>query len=62
MGSVQTGFSFFVGRGTLALINAGLAQGKNLSGLNRARIPLMTGPVGMRLVLCDNLSAGPDRT
>lgn len=62
MGNVQTGFSFLVGRGTLALINAGLALGKNRSGLNRSRIPLLTGPVGTRLVLCDNLPAGPDRT
>lgn len=33
------GNEFYVGWGTLALINAGLAQGKNRSGLNWFLIP-----------------------
>lgn len=35
---------YFVGWGTLALINAGLAQGKNRSGLNWFFISLLLGP------------------
>jgi len=33
------------GWGTLALINAGLAQGKNRSGLNWFLISLLLGPI-----------------
>ncbi|MOA32804.1 hypothetical protein D3C78_1540530 [compost metagenome] len=36
---------YFVGWGTLALINAGLAQGKNRSGLNWFLISLLCGPL-----------------
>ncbi|WP_176461684.1 hypothetical protein [Anaeromicrobium sediminis] len=36
---------FFVGFGTLALINAGLAQGKNRSGLNWFLLSLILGPI-----------------
>lgn len=36
--------SFFVGWGTLALINAVLAQGKNRSGLNWFFLSLLLGP------------------
>src|SRR5205823_4453543 len=36
---------FFVGWGTLALINAGLAQGKNRSGLNWFLLSLLLGPI-----------------
>ncbi len=35
---------YFVGWGTLALINAGLAQGKNRSGLNWFLLSLILGP------------------
>jgi len=35
---------YFVGWGTLALINAGLAQGKNRSGLNWFLLSLLLGP------------------
>ncbi|HJF31107.1 MAG TPA: hypothetical protein K8V56_04915 [Sporosarcina psychrophila] len=35
---------YFVGWGTLALINAGLAQGKNRSGLNWFLLSLVLGP------------------
>ena len=35
---------FYVGWGTLALINAGLAQGKNRTGLNWFLLSLLLGP------------------
>ncbi|WP_169823103.1 hypothetical protein [Anaerobacillus alkalilacustris] len=41
----------FVGWGTLALINAGLAQGKNRSGLNWFLISLFLGPLATFLLL-----------
>ena len=34
-----------IGWGTLALINAGLAQGKNRSGLNWFLLSLLLGPI-----------------
>lgn len=37
--------SFFVGWGTLALVNAGLAQGKNRSGLSWFLVSLLLGPI-----------------
>lgn len=36
---------FYVGWGTLTLINAGLAQGKNRSGLNWFLLSLLLGPI-----------------
>ena len=36
---------YFVGWGTLALINAGIAQGKNRSGLNWFLLSIFLGPV-----------------
>ncbi|WP_188207219.1 hypothetical protein [Alkalibacillus aidingensis] len=42
---------FYVGWGTLALINAGLAQGKNRSGLNWFFISLFLGPIATFLLL-----------
>jgi len=45
---------YVVGWGTLALINAGLAQGKNRSGLNWFLISLFLGPLAsLLLVLFD---------
>lgn len=45
---------FYVGFGTLALINAGIAQGKNRSGLNWFLLSLLLGPIAtFCLVLCD---------
>ena len=35
---------YFVGWGTLSLINAGIAQGKNRSGLNWFLLSLFLGP------------------
>lgn len=42
---------YVVGWGTLALINAGLAQGKNRSGLNWFLISLLLGPLATLLLL-----------
>ena len=36
---------YVVGWGSLALINAGIAQGKNRSGLNWFLISLLLGPI-----------------
>jgi hypothetical protein len=43
--------NFFVGRGTLALINAGLAQGKNRSGLICCLLSLVLGPIATFLIV-----------
>jgi len=43
--------SYFVGWGTLALINAGLAQGKNRTGLNWFFLSLIAGPVATFILL-----------
>jgi hypothetical protein len=42
---------FFVGWGTLALINAGLAQGKNRSGVLWFLLSLLLGPIGTLVVV-----------
>ena len=42
---------YVVGWGTLALINAGLAQGKNRSGLNWFLLSLLLGPVATFLLV-----------
>lgn len=42
---------FFVGLGTLALINAGLAQSKNRSGLAWFLISLLLGPIATFLIV-----------
>jgi len=47
---------YFVGWGTLALINAGLAQGKSRSGLNWFLISLLLGPIAtLTLVIFEKL-------
>ncbi|XQW84516.1 antitermination protein NusB [Thalassotalea piscium] len=43
--------SYFVGWGTLALINAGLAQGKGRKGLNWFLISLLLGPIATLLIV-----------
>ena len=52
--------SFFVGLGTLSLINAGLAQSKNRSGLNWFFLSLFLGPVATLLIVA--LPAEPAKT
>lgn len=42
---------FFVGWGTLSLINAGLAQGKNRSGFNWFFVSIFLGPFATLLLL-----------
>lgn len=42
---------YFVGWGTLSLINAGLAQGKNRSGLKWFLISLLLGPIATFLIV-----------
>lgn len=42
---------FFVGWGSLSLINAGVAQGKNRSGLNWFLISLLLGPMATLLLV-----------
>jgi hypothetical protein len=48
---------YAVGWGSLALINAGLAQGKNRSGLNWFLLSLLLGPIATfcLVALCDKL-------
>jgi hypothetical protein len=45
------GPDFYAGWGTLALINAGLAQGKNRSGLNGFLASLLLGPLATFLLV-----------
>ena len=42
---------YFVGWGTLALINAGLAQAKNRSALNWFLLSLLLGPIATFLLV-----------
>lgn len=42
---------YFVGWGTLALINAGLAQGKNRSGLLWFLLSLVLGPIATLVLI-----------
>ncbi len=46
--------SFFVGWGTLSLINAGLAQGKGRSGLAWCLISLLLEPIATFLIVLLN--------
>ena len=47
----QLSNEFFVGWGTLALINAGLAQGKNRRGLLWFLLSLLLGPLATLLIV-----------
>ena len=51
---------FVAGWGTLALVNAGLAQGKNRSGLNWFLLSLLLGPIATfcLVALFDKLPPG----
>lgn len=42
---------YFVGWGTLMFINAGLARGKNRSGLNRSLRSILLGPIATVLLV-----------
>ncbi len=58
---MQQTSSYAVGWGTLALINAGLAQGKNRSGLNWFLLSLLLGPVATFILVafCDRVNTNP---
>jgi hypothetical protein len=49
--AVLNNSSYFVSWGTLALINAGLAQGKGRGGLNWFLISLLLGPIATFLLV-----------
>ncbi|WAJ72463.1 antitermination protein NusB [Catenovulum adriaticum] len=51
METISSSGSYFVGWGTLALINAGLAQGKGRKGLNWFLISMLLGPIATFLLL-----------
>jgi hypothetical protein len=51
METISNSGSYFVGWGTLALINAGLAQGKGRKGLNWFLISLLLGPIATLLLV-----------
>ncbi|MGM1021111.1 MAG: hypothetical protein ACQEXV_11315 [Bacillota bacterium] len=52
---------YYVGWGTLALINAGLAQAKNRSGLNWFLLSLLIGPLAtLFIVVWDKLESDSD--
>jgi hypothetical protein len=48
---MQVEREWFVGWGTLALINAGLAQGKHRSGLAWFLVSLLLGPIATLLIV-----------
>jgi hypothetical protein len=52
---------YAVGWGTLALINAGIAQGKNRSGLAWFFASLLLGPVAtfILVALCEKVTLSP---
>ena len=49
--SVKLNTNWYAGWGTLALINAGLAQGKGRGGLNWFLISLLLGPIATLLIV-----------
>lgn len=49
--NASVGASYAVGWGTLALINAGLAQGKGRSGLIWFLVSLLIGPIATLLIV-----------
>jgi hypothetical protein len=59
LAAIQVDDNFYAGWGTLALVNAGLAQGKGRSGLNWFLLSLVLGPVATFLLvaLFDRLPA-----
>ncbi len=61
MDDPQVASRWFAGWGTLALINAGLAQGKNRSGLNWFLLSLLFGPLATfaLVALFEKRGAGP---
>lgn len=54
--------SYVVGWGTLALINAGLAQGKGRSGLAWFLVSLFLGPITTLLIVITDSPKPPARS
>lgn len=52
---------FVVGWGTLALINAGLAQSKNRSGLNWFLLSLLLGPIATFVLVAFSPPLPPEK-
>jgi hypothetical protein len=59
LATIQVDDTFYAGWGTLALVNAGLAQGKGRSGLNWFLLSLLFGPIAtfVLVALFDRLPA-----
>lgn len=51
MNQILTNKDYYLGWGTLALINSALAQTKNRSGLNWAIVSLFLGPIATFLLV-----------
>ncbi|MFQ5744783.1 MAG: hypothetical protein ACE5HV_14520 [Acidobacteriota bacterium] len=60
IGSYSVGSEYVVGWGSLALINAGLAQGKNRSGLAWFLLSLLLGPVATFLLVAFMSKMAPE--
>jgi hypothetical protein len=56
---IHTNNEFFVGWGTLSLINAGLAQSKNRSALGWWFASLFIGPIATLLIVAMARKPGP---
>jgi hypothetical protein len=59
---VEQAQRYVVGWGTLALINAGIAQGKNRSGLNWFLLSLFLGPIATFVLITCFEKLRPDVT
>ena len=57
---IEGNSGWYAGWGTLALVNAGLAQGKGRSGLACFLVSLLLGPLATFLLVavCDRLPVG----
>lgn len=62
MDVAEIGRSYAVGWGTLALINAGLAQGKGRSGLLWFVASLFLGPIATLLIVITDSPKPPARS
>lgn len=51
MNILQIHESYYIGWGTLALINAGLAQGKNRTAINWFLLSIVLGPLATLILL-----------
>ena len=62
LAEIENAPDYVAGWGTLALINAGLAQGKNRSGLNWFLLSILLGPLATFLLVagCSTLPQSPE--